>query len=191
MFWLVKDKIVFPGDSLAVQEEFVAGKNAFDSDDGKVYSDSAGKAFFDSKNHEVSVEKKRNVSSVKVGSVVFGKVAMIKTSVVVVEITDAIDEKGKPLVFSMSMASLPVRNASPSYLKSLSDAFKIGDLVKAKISMLSPYAIDVRTNDFDLGVIKAYCSKCRHQLQLFGRSLKCTNCGNTEERKASSEYVLK
>ncbi len=188
---MVKDELVVPGDSLAVQEEFVAGKNAFDSDDGKVYSDSAGKALFDIKNHEVSVAKRRNVSAVKIGSVVFGKVSMIKASVVVVEITDAVDDKGNQLVFNMSMASLPVRNASPSYLKSLSDAFRIGDLVKAKISMLSPYAIDVRTNDPDLGVIKAYCSKCRHPLHLFGRSMKCTNCGNTEERKASSEYVLK
>jgi hypothetical protein len=49
--------------------------------------------------------------------------------------------------------------------------------------MSSPLAIDVATNEKGLGVIKAYCSKCRQEMQYSNEKLMCLNCGNIEERK--------
>jgi len=86
---------------------------------------------------------------------------------------------------------LPIRNVSTRYVERLKDEFKIGDLIKAKVVKASSLGIDLATDDFSFGVVKAFCSKCRHPLQLFGQSLRCLNCGSSERRKVSSDYFVK
>jgi exosome complex component CSL4 len=46
------------------------------------------------------------------------------------------------------------------------------------------------TGDEDLGVIKAYCSRCMIGLMRKDGKLVCPNCSNTESRKLSSAYGL-
>ena len=186
---MLKKNLVLPGDFLTTEEEFLPGKNTF-SDDGTIYSDSSGEAVFNQKEKKVSVEKKREVLSLDIGSIVYARVMLVKKSAVLVDIIHA-EKDNMERVISNSNASIPVRNVSRDYVKSLNDYFKIGDIVKAKVSFTSEYAIDLRTNEPDLGVVNAFCSKCRHSLHSFGSKLKCTSCGNTEQRKLSKDYVFK
>jgi len=94
-------------------------------------------------------------------------------------------------VINQRHAMLPIRNVSRQYVESLRDNFRIGDLIKAKIARAGPLGIDLTTAEPGLGVIKAFCTRCRHPLHLFGRTLKCLGCGHTERRKVSKDYLLK
>lgn len=181
--------LALPGDFLSTEEEFVAGKNAFDSD-GNIYSCSAGTIEADSKTKEISVKPAKEMHAVMPGSIVVGRVDFVKENAVNVEICNVAG--GERLVISQSAACLPVRNVSREYVEKLRDCFRTGDLIKARVAKVLPgNNIDLETNYPEFGVIKAFCSRCRQPLHLFGPSLKCLRCGSTERRKISRDYLLK
>jgi len=182
-------KTVLPGEAVATAEEFVPGRNVFESD-GEILSDSAGIVSVDPKFKEVNVDKRREVSLLDRHSVVLGRVRLVKDSSVLIDVISA-EHDGKEKAVNVTVAMIPVRMVAREYVKNLRDFFKIGDIVRAKAEMVSRFAVDVRTNEPDLGVVKAFCSKCRQPLHLSGQELKCISCGSNETRKISSEYVLK
>ncbi len=185
----MEKKAVFPGDFLGYEEEFEPGINTFE-ENGSILSDSVGRAVFDSKAKTVLVEKSRLVELIERDSVVIGRVITVKNSMVSVEIFSA-EKNGRSQIVGSSFAAIPVRNIARSYVKEAKEFFKIGDIIKAKVAFITPYSVDLRTNDDDLGVIKAFCSSCRSPLTLFGGVLKCQGCGCSEKRKLSSDYLLK
>ncbi|MFH1240321.1 MAG: exosome complex RNA-binding protein Csl4 [Candidatus Diapherotrites archaeon] len=182
--------IAFPGDFLSTEEEYMPGKNTYVSDEGDVCSDSLGKSEIDTTEKSVSVEKMKNIEMLDVGTIVYVRVSMLKPSSVFVEIFAA-EKDGKKRVVPSAMAAIPVRNISREYVEKLGDFFGIGDIVKAKVSFYAPYGIDLRTNEQELGVIKAFCKKCRKPLYLFGKQLKCRSCASNEQRKIANDYMLK
>jgi len=182
-------KPVVPGEAVSTAEEFVPGRNVFERE-GEILSNSMGLVAFDPKFKEVNVEKRREVALLDRGSIVYGRVRLVKESSVLIDIITA-EKNGKKKAFHVGVAMIPVRMVAREYVESLKDFFRIGDLVKGKAEMVSPFAIDVSTNDDSLGVIKAYCSECRQPLHLFGQGLKCLSCGCTQQRKISSDYILK
>ncbi|MBN2067453.1 MAG: exosome complex RNA-binding protein Csl4 [Candidatus Diapherotrites archaeon] len=185
----MEKKRVLPGEQLSTEEEFEPGPNTY-ADDGNVYSASLGTVSVDSRHKSIDVESDRKLNTLKPGTVVYGSVFLVKESSVIVSLRQCPDKEDRRVI-SQGNAMLPVRNVSRDYVKSLRDNFRIGDLVKAKVSRASPLGIDLSTVDNDLGVIKAFCSKCRKPLHLFGHSLRCLSCGSREQRKLSSEYLLK
>jgi exosome complex component CSL4 len=182
-------KAVLPGEALSTEEEFEPGKNTF-VEGGEVLSDSLGVAVEDSRQKTVSVEKAVDVSPAQVNDIVIGEVMLVKENSVSLSICTGQGERGRKVLLRTS-ALLPIRLVSRDFVKNLRDMFRIGDLVKAKIASVSPFAVDVRTNEPELGVIRAFCSKCRQPLHLFGARLKCLGCGSTEQRKISRDYSLK
>jgi exosome complex component CSL4 len=182
-------KNVLPGDFLSTEEEFEPGKNAF-AENGEVRSDSIGKAAEDTRQKTVSVEKHMDILPARINDTVVGEVVLVKESSANLDILPEPDEH-KRKVLLHSSASLPIRFVSRDYVKNIHDMFKIGDLVKAKIASVKPFGIDLKTNEPELGVIRAFCSRCRQPLHLFGAQLKCLACGSTEQRKLSREYSLK
>jgi len=183
------NNLALPGDFLSTEEEFVAGKNAFDSE-GNIYSCSTGFIETDSKLKGISVKPAKEIQAVRPGAIVLGRVDFVKENAVNVEICNVAG--GERLVISQSAACLPVRNVSREYVEKLRDCFRTGDLVKARVAKILPgNNIDLETNSPEFGVVKAFCSKCRQPLHLFGPSLKCLRCGSTERRKISRDYFLK
>jgi exosome complex component CSL4 len=179
-------KCFLPGEFLATEEEFSKGENTFE-ENGSIFSDSLGKPCEDNKLKVISIVKPRILAQLAIGSVIFGIVMLVRTNSVSIELS-SLKTSSERQVIGSSFAMLPVRNVSREYVEDLKQEFKIGDFVKARVAEAKPWGIDLRTNEADLGVIKAFCSKCRHSLQLSGAGLKCTNCGNSETRKLSAEY---
>ena len=167
-----------PGEQITTEEEFAAGENTF-AQKGKIKSSALGVAEFDNNAKEVRV-KGKTVKGLEYGDVVLGKVSLVKESNVVIELLDA--ENGKKIM-GIKTAQIPVRNVSQSYVSDLKQYFKVGDIVKGKVAMASPLAIDLITNETGLGVIKAYCSNCRKEMHFSNGKLMCLNCGSVEERK--------
>ena len=182
-------KIVLPGEELSTAEEFEEGENTFTEEDS-VYSDSIGKVEFDSKNYEVSVKKKKNVKLFSPGTKIYGLVTGIRKSSVSIKILEAYDGI-EPRVFTRSRASIMVSVISRDYVKDIRAEFKIGDIVVAEVEDVKPYGVNLRTDKPELGVLRAYCTKCRKPLHLSHGKLMCTSCGSLEHRKLSNEYSLK
>jgi len=173
-----RQKIILPGENITTEEEYVPGRNAF-AEKGIVKSKVLGIAEFDDNNKEVNI-KGKSVNEIGVGDIVVGKVMLVKESSAVIGLVSA--ENGKKIT-GIKTAQLPVRNVSTEYVSELKKIIKIGDLVRARVTMASPLAIDLATNEKGLGVIKAYCSKCRKEMQYTNEKLMCLECGSVEERK--------
>lgn len=189
MILLDKEKRVLPGDFISTEEEFEAGNNAFESN-GNIRSAAIGKVVENRLRKKVSVEADENVVPAVIGDSVYGIVVFVKDNSVRLDIIPEPSEKDRKVLTAYS-ASLPVRMVCRDYVERLKDFFKVGDIVKAKIASIHSDGIDIKTNEPELGVIKGLCTKCRKPLHLFGQTLKCLACGSTEERKISTEYMLK
>lgn len=183
------EKRVLPGDFISTEEEFEAGENAFAAQ-GSILSDSVGTVIENRGQKTIGVLKEKNVAAVKPNDLVFGSVVSVRENSVHLSIFSEPDENERKVLLR-TFAYLPVRLVSRHYVKNLHELFKIGDLVKAKIAAVFSYGIDVRTNEPELGVIRAFCSRCRQPLHLFDFQLKCLSCGNAEKRKLSKDYSLK
>jgi len=186
----MQEKVVVPGEELGISEEYSAEDNTFEDEEGTIYADSVGMANFDDDSREVKVRKDRNVENFSEGSTVFAFVSGIRKNRVLVRILSA-ERDGKKLVVNRSMAMIPIANVSRDFVKDLRNEFRVGDIVKAEVESIKSFGIRLFTNKPELGVVKAYCSKCRRPLHLIGKELKCTNCGSNEKRKISREFVLK
>lgn len=182
-------KVVLPGEELSTDEEFEGGDNTF-NENGFVYSDSLGTAEFDPQNYEVKVKKKKTVELFRPGAKVYGVVSTVRKNSVTIAIKEAYWNR-EPQVFSKSRAALMISQVSRDFVRDIKEMFKKGDIVVAEVSSVKPYAVDLRTNKPELGVIRAYCSQCRHAMNYSNSKLMCTNCGSVEHRKISSEYALK
>jgi exosome complex component CSL4 len=185
----MKKKTVLPGDFLSTEEEFEPGRNAF-LDEGDIVSDAIGEPVEDGQRKTVSVQAQKPLVVVRRDDIVLGKVETVRDNSITLSIMPEPVEKGKK-VLTHGRASLPIRMVSRDFVEKLSDMFRIGDWIRAKVAKVEPAGIDLRTDEPGLGVIRAYCTKCRQPLQLFGSQLKCLSCGRTEGRKISDDYSLK
>ncbi|MFA4907077.1 MAG: exosome complex RNA-binding protein Csl4 [archaeon] len=188
----MKKEIVFPGSLVASEMEFSSGKNAYTSEDGNVYSERVGVIALDDKNRTAQVEPKNRVPRIlEEGSIVTGKVSLVKESSVLIEIIDAFDRDNNPLVVHQSFAQLPVRMASGFYVNDLGELFKVGDILKAKVTEVTSYGVTLTTKFPELGVTRAYCTSCRLPMRLFEGKLKCLECGLSDQRKIAADYPLR
>lgn len=182
-------EMVYPGSFLSTEEEFVAGKNATENENGVVSSTCVGVKEFDLKEREVNVKQKTKiVKPLEEGSIVIAVVRLVKQHAALVEMLSA-EKNGETRKILGSFARIPVRNISEEFVENVKDMFRVGDLVKARVVELSPWGIDLETRDKDLGVVKAFCIKCRNPMKLLGRDLKCPVCGDSSPRKVSKDYV--
>ncbi len=186
-----KKVVVVPGEFLTVEEEFSPGKNTLEDGEGNIYSSKVGETEFNEDRREVEVrEKTREISRLTIGSVLYGRVKLVKDSMVLVEALFA-EKNGKEVIPHMPSATLMVSRVSRDYVKSLRDEFKAGDIIKAKVVEVTTFSIELSTAFPEYGVLKAFCSKCRNPLNQHGKELKCLKCGSNEKRKTSADYVLK
>ncbi len=178
------NRIVLPGDEIAVAEEFIVGEGTYEAD-GMIHATTLGRVEKDMKNKRVRVIPLNPLAELKVGDVVYGKVTDIRSPIVSVEILKL---KGvRRVVAGNRIASLHISNISSGYTTDLRDEMRIGDLIKAKVIQVNP-SLQLSSSNNDLGVIKARCAKCRRTLVKRERSLYCSICDNPEPRNISDDY---
>ncbi len=179
---MADSSIVLPGERLGEEEEFESGAYAFVDENGTIRASVMGTPAVDQRVHRADVLPKRIVKPLDVGSVAVGRVVIIKNSAAVIEMLRA-ENNGEPRVISMSYASLPVHKIARQYVRTIRETLRIGDIVRARVTFVAPFGIDLATEEPGMGVIRAHCRKCRSILHAFGARLKCTNCGSDEVRK--------
>lgn len=179
---------MLPGDALGVTEEFVPADWTYE-DEGKIRSLVAGTVSVDNKNKRISIIPKTNHPSIlKTGMVIFGQISEVRGQRALMRIEGAKDT-ARSLTTSFS-GGIHISQADKGYVSKLTDEFRIGDLVDARVTkVLGLDNVDLTTAENDLGVIKAMCTNCRHYMKKISKSeVLCPNCGRKEKRKLSSNY---
>lgn len=175
---------VVPGERLGVVEEFDPGRGTVEVN-GIVYSSQTGTAAVDTKRHVVSVKGATGPVVVpEEGSSVTGVVEKIQEKMAIVNIV-LVDGKKMVLPFT---GMLHISNSSPRFERIMSEVCKPNDILRAKVIDTSQRIPKLTTIGRDLGVIKAYCSRCGNELVLSGRILRCTACRNVERRRLAEDF---
>ena len=183
-----EERIVMPGDKLGIIEQYLPGEGTYD-DNGDIKSTVLGNVKINQKRKVISVVSEKKPALLKVGDIVYGQISDIKPQRANVTI-ECIKDNGRPLALPY-MGAIHVSQAKRDYLEKLSDAFRIGDIVQAKVVKISGDNVDLGTVDVDCGVIKAMCTRCRDYMHTTNRrdELQCNTCNKRERRKVSRNYV--
>lgn len=182
-----KGKLVLPGDLVGTSEEFTSRDGTYENR-GNIYATTAGIVKVNNKNRSVSVIPVTNIPPVlKEGDIVIGRVHNMRESVALVEIAALKGGSDREIVGDLN-AAIHVSNVKDAYVKDLNYEFSAFDIVKAKV--IDMRSMRLSTVDKELGVMKAYCGKCRTVLAKDDGNdkLKCPKCERTETRKLSSDY---
>ncbi|MHA1264203.1 MAG: exosome complex RNA-binding protein Csl4 [Candidatus Helarchaeota archaeon] len=176
--------IVLPGQRIGVIEMYLSGPGTYE-ENGIIYASITGLVQIDQREKKVYVVPKENKPSLpKNGDLVIGKISMVRKQMAIADITNV---RGfNPTTDFEGM--IHISKVTKTYLDSLSDAFKTGDIIRAQIINDSVIPFHITTADANLGVILAYCSECGNVLKLEGRRLQCPVCRNIERRKIATDY---
>ena len=176
--------LVVPGERLGVIEEFIPDSGTYVKD-GVIYSKIVGRALLDLLNKRVSVYPLVNGELVpKVSTTVVGQIGNAQSDNVLVRIFK-IENKRLSGEFS---GILHISDVSDRYIDSMNDVCKPGDIVRAKVISGKNRIFHLSTNDKNLGIVYAFCSRCGNLLEPQRYELHCPKCGNTENRKIAPDY---
>ncbi len=176
--------LVVPGERLGVIEEFIPDSGTYVKD-GVIYSKIVGRALLDLLNKRVSVYPLTNGELIpKVSSTVVGQIGNAQSDNVLVRIFK-IENKRLSGEFS---GILHISDVSDRYIDSMNDVCKPGDIVRAKVISGKNRIFHLSTNDKNLGIVYAFCSRCGNLLEPQRYELRCPKCGNIENRKIAPDY---
>ncbi len=176
--------LVLPGERLGVIEEFIPDSGTYVTD-GVIFSKIVGRSLLDLQNRRVSVYPVGNEAVFpKVATVVIGQIGNAQSDNVLVKIF-RIGQKSLSGNFG---GILHVSDVSDRYVDSMSDVCKPGDIVRAKVISEKNQVFHLSTNDKNLGIMYAFCSRDGTLLEQDRYDLKCPKCGNIEKRKMAPDY---
>ena len=176
---------VLPGDKLGVIEEFVPGSGTY-QEDGVIYAAAAGTILIDTKEKKIAVSPYAKPILPKKGDIILGSIDAVEGKKAYVTIA-MIGEKTLPYPFS---GIIFIRQATGRFLDTIYEAFAPGDIVKAVIIDDEDNMYRLSTADEDLGVIRAFCSKCGGNVVREKRRLRCVSCGSIQQRKVARDYRM-
>lgn len=178
-----------PGDKIGIIEQYLVGKGTYE-DNGDIKSSVLGNVQIDSKMKSISVNAKSNQPTLlKVGDFVYGQITDIKTQRATVDI-DCLTDNSRPLALPY-IGAIHISQAKSEYLDKLTDAFRIGDIIKAKVVKITGDNVDLTTVDEECGVLKAMCTRCRDYMNTTQKEneVQCRTCNKKEKREISIDYV--
>ncbi len=178
-------RLVVPGERLGVIEEFIPDSGTYVKD-SVIYSKTVGRALIDMLNKKVSVYPLTAKSELipKVSTVIVGQIGNAQSDNVLVRIFKMGDKK----LSGEFSGILHISDVSDRYVENMTDVCKPGDIVRAKVISSKNRIFHLTTNDKNLGIMYAFCSRCSTLLEPKGYSLHCPKCGNIENRKMAPDY---
>lgn len=178
-------QFVVPGQRLGVVEEFDPGRGTVEVN-GIVYSSQTGLAAIDNNRHVVSVKTLAGPPVIPdEGSTIIGVVEKVQEKMAIINIV-MVDGKKVALPFT---GMLHISNSSPRFERTMGEVTKPNDIIRAKVIDTSQRIPKLTTVGRDLGVLKAYCSRCGGELMLSGRILRCSLCRNIERRRLAEDFA--
>ncbi|MCL2142566.1 MAG: exosome complex RNA-binding protein Csl4, partial [Methanimicrococcus sp.] len=178
-------QFVFPGEAVGVIEEYKPGFGTI-NDDGTIRATVPGVVGTNNEHRIITViPKAKTPNVITEGDIVIASITDIRESNARVEIVAAEKSLDEEIV-NNGNAEIYISNIKDGYAKTVSDEFCINDIVRAKV--IDSSKIGLSTVDSHLGVLKAYCTKCKTNLVRNENILICPHCGNREHRKLAEGY---
>ncbi|MGA2523233.1 MAG: exosome complex RNA-binding protein Csl4 [Candidatus Bathyarchaeia archaeon] len=176
--------LVVPGERLGVIEEFVPDSGTYVKD-GVIYSKIVGRSLVDLQSRRVSVYPAVEGAVVpKVSSTIIGQIGNAQSDNVLVKIFKV----GNKKISGEFGGILHISDVSDRYVTAMNDVCKPGDIVRAKVISEKNRVFHLTTNDKNLGIIDAFCSRDGNLLEPDRYELRCPKCGNIEKRKLAPDY---
>jgi exosome complex component CSL4 len=176
---------VFPGDEVAVEEEYLASDGTFASD-GVIYASQIGILELDREEMTAKVISPNPPNVLKEGDIVFAFIADTKSTMATADVV-AVDGKLRD-VGGETYATIHVSKISPGYTDDVSRELRKGDLVRAMVIGIRP-SLQLFTKDEHLGVVRSLCGKCKTELIRKGKTqLYCEPCDRSFPRKLADDY---
>jgi len=174
--------VVYPGDFIATVEEREPGANTFE-ENGSVFSAITGKNASTQRAACVSGKAIRKLAR---GDDVIGLVQDLYDTIALVEFQPV-----NPLAAaSNTYAYMRISEIQRGYTESFKGFLHIGDVFKAKVVDVTPLGIYLTIAERGLGVIRAFCTRCRKQMALEKDGFfRCAECGSAERRKIPLDGV--
>ena len=184
---MTEKKFVLPGDKLGAVEEYTPGFGAYATDE-ELFSSNIGNIDIDQKKHVARVTCSTRIPKMQREDIItLGVIAEVYENTALIDLLP-FESKSFYFVPQETTAILHASKIKRGYVDKVSSEIRTGDIVRVKIIEVSRHSINVTTDGKNLGVIKAYCSRCRNELQKIGYSLLCPKCGNKESRKTAFDY---
>lgn len=174
---ILSDNITFPGDKIALIEEYEAGKNTFD-DGHMVRAAVVGTSDLNKKDRTAQVQNFKQLSIPQINDIVIGTVAAVMSSMIAVMILYV---NGKPVKSHVEC----ICNTRNIRKKSVA---LVNDIVKLKIIGHLNGAIHATISESELGVLFTKCKKCGGSVVPMRDAIKCVECAWIDERKLSTDF---
>ncbi|MCL2148245.1 MAG: exosome complex RNA-binding protein Csl4 [Methanomassiliicoccaceae archaeon] len=175
---------VFPGDEVAVEEEYLASDGTF-ANDGKIYASQVGTLVLDDDECVARVVTPNPPNVLRTGDIVYAVVADIRNTMAT---ADVVAKEGtKRGLGGETYATIHVSKISQGYTDDVSRELRKGDYIRARVTGISP-SLQLTTRDDHLGVIRSLCGACKTELVRKGKGLYCTNCERSFFRKLADDY---
>ncbi|MCC7552432.1 exosome complex RNA-binding protein Csl4 [Candidatus Micrarchaeota archaeon] len=175
-----------PGEELGTEEEFLKGTGTY-LENEKICSLLLGEKKIEDR--KMTVDRPYRYRNLHRGVLVFGRIEKVSDQMALASIIP-IDQKIGRYPKTNDYASLHVSNVKQGFVDSLKNEVKIGDIIKAIVINVDirKGQIEIATDKPNLGVVKAFCSKCRNILKKEDNTLVCEQCGFKDNRVISNDY---
>ena len=175
---------VFPGERLAVIEEFSDGEGTYQRE-GEVRSAELGVTRRNAAARAVEVEKKTpEVIVPREGMVAVAEVGSVARRDARVDIF-MLDGR---LIHPTYSGVVHISDISRDYTKNIDLALRSGDIIMGRIVNVKNRLNQMSLAGNEHGVIYAFCSRCGGLLDNNRGRLTCTDCGRVERRKTARSY---
>jgi exosome complex component CSL4 len=179
-----QEKDVFPGEKLAVIEEFNDGPGTY-QEEGEIRSSEIGKTKLNTDRREIFIKKATpEIIIPEKGMDVIAEVGSVARKDARIDIF-VLDGKHIHPTYS---GVIHISDISKDYVKNIDTALKSGDIIKGKLANVVNRLNQTSLEGPDYGVIYAYCSRCGGLLEIDQGRLICPDCGRVERRKTAKNY---
>jgi exosome complex component CSL4 len=196
---MIKDKHavtpIFPGEQVALIEEFEGGKNTYITD-GTIRSKAVGTRVYDFKRRIVKINPKNSPMLPKIGDVLVGYLEMLFGSMMSVRVLYINEKKsyaGFSAIASARTGSGSSNNSGGGGWRERGDRrsrtiFRVGDIIRGRVISLLNSTIHITIDEKEFGVLYTLCFNCGGDTVRVHNSVKCIECGVYEERKLTHDY---
>jgi exosome complex component CSL4 len=196
---MIKDKHavtpIFPGEQVALIEEFEGGKNTYITD-GTIRSKAVGTRVYDIKRRIVKINPKNSPMLPKIGDVLVGYIEMLFGSMMSVRVLYINEKKsyaGFSAIASARTGGGGSNNSGGGGWRERGDRrgrtiFRVGDIIRGRVISLLNSTVHITIDEKEFGVLYTLCFNCGGDTVRVHNSVKCIECGVYEERKLTHDY---
>ena len=178
------EKKVFPGEKLAVIEEYNDGPGTY-QEEGEIRSTEIGETKLDSEKRAIFIKKATPmIITPERGMDVIAEVGSVARKDARIDIFMLDGHYIHPTYSGV----IHISDISRDYIKNIDMAIKNGDTIKGKLVNTANRLNQTSLEGPEYGVIYAHCSRCGGVLEQKQGKLVCPDCGRIERRKTAKSY---